>query len=122
MGHFLAPRKPLKLPHYKFCPRKEKHNLPHSQNQRYINSYACIRHTVKKSHVGMGQRTWELEFSNPHVVWFAPPLSTLEFCEAFLQCRKGLYQQACQEEWKKCKRKKNSDDEVMYICVSMCVI
>jgi hypothetical protein len=47
----------------------------------------------KKSHVGMrqtpmlttvaqNQTTWEWEFSNPHVVWFAPLLSTSEFREA----------------------------------------
>jgi hypothetical protein len=39
--------------------------------------------------------------------------------------RKGLDQPAYQEKWKKCKkkrRKKNSNADVMYICVSMCVI
>ncbi len=33
--------------------------------------------------VAQNQTTWELEFSDPHVVWFAPPLSTSEFREAF---------------------------------------
>jgi hypothetical protein len=52
------------------------------------------RYTVKKSQVGMrqtpmlttvaqNQTTWEKEFSDPHVVWFAPLLSTSEFREAF---------------------------------------
>ncbi len=33
--------------------------------------------------VAQNQRMWELEFSDPHVVWFAPPLSTLKIRAAF---------------------------------------
>jgi hypothetical protein len=33
--------------------------------------------------VGQNQRTLEWEFSDPYIVWFAPPLSTSEFRAAF---------------------------------------
>ncbi len=33
--------------------------------------------------VAQNQMTWELEFSDPLVVWFASPLSTSEFPAAF---------------------------------------
>jgi hypothetical protein len=42
-----------------------------------------MRQTPMLTTVAQNQTTWEYKFSDPHVVWFAPPLSTSEFHEAF---------------------------------------
>ncbi len=42
-----------------------------------------MRQTPMLTTVAQNQTTWESEFSDPHVVWFAPPLSESEFREAF---------------------------------------
>ncbi len=41
-------------------------------------------------------RTWEWEFSDPYVVWFAPPLSTSEFRAAFFTVYKVSIRVSCQ--------------------------